>query len=270
MNLPLLVEADQLEQRLGNPDLLVVDLRSTENYLTGHVPAAVQLHYASLVGGRRPAIGLLPDIARLSNTFSQLGLSPSTWVVAYDDEGCGRASRLIWTLHAIGHHNCSVLNGGIQAWANEGHPLATETTTATPAHYRATLANPEVVATKEYVLSRLSSDEIVLLDTRTHAEYAGTDVRAQRGGHIPGAVNLDWLENIDRNQNLRMLPAAVLMPRLAALGITTDREIIVYCQTHHRSAHSYVMLRSLGYPLVRGYAGAWSEWGNDPALPLEV
>ena len=94
-------------------------------------------------------------------------------------------------------------------------------------------------------------------------------MRAGRGGHIPGAVNLDWVNAIDQTRALRFQPESVLRDLLESRGITPDREVMVYCQTHHRSSHTYMVLRSLGYPRIRGYPGAWSEWGNDPATPVE-
>ncbi|MFO1352680.1 MAG: rhodanese-like domain-containing protein [Gammaproteobacteria bacterium] len=97
----------------------------------------------------------------------------------------------------------------------------------------------------------------------------GIDVRAARGGHIPGALNLNWLEAIDRGRALRFKPDDDLRALLAGRGVTPDKEIMPYCQTHHRSSHTYMVLKHLGFPRVCAYPGAWSEWGNDPALPLE-
>lgn len=135
--------------------------------------------------------------------------------------------------------------------------------------YEADIHNPEGIANKDYILSRLGQDDLALLDTRSPSEYAGLDVRAARGGHIPGAVNMNWTDAMDLGNHLRFKPDATLRDMLGNLGITPDKEVIVYCQTHHRSAHTYMVLKHLGYPLVRGYPGAWSEWGNDPHLPVE-
>ena len=75
---------------------------------------------------------------------------------------------------------------------------------------------------------------------------------------------------MDPQRQLRLQPDPVLRQLLDARGVTPDKEVIVYCQTHHRSAHTYWVLRHLGYGRVRGYPGAWSEWGNDPDMPIEV
>jgi thiosulfate/3-mercaptopyruvate sulfurtransferase len=73
---------------------------------------------------------------------------------------------------------------------------------------------------------------------------------------------------MDQARNLRLKPTALLEELLASRGINLEQEVIVYCQTHHRSAHTWMMLKSLGYGRVRGYAGSWSEWGNDPTTPV--
>jgi thiosulfate/3-mercaptopyruvate sulfurtransferase len=82
-------------------------------------------------------------------------------------------------------------------------------------------------------------------------------------------VNRNWTENIDQHNNLRLLPDEVLTSDYGDLGVTPDKRTVVYCQTHHRSAHSYMVLKHLGFTQLSGYAGAWSEWGNDVSVPIE-
>ncbi len=267
--LPLLLEPGQLEKHLHVPGLLLVDMRSSDSYARGHIPGAVQLDYASLIRIAPPAMGLLPDAARLSAVLSAIGLTPATHVVAYDEEGGGHAGRLLWTLDVLGQRQFSLLNGGSIAWAAEGYPLERRIAAPRPSRYQAAFANPAALADKEYILTRLGQADLILLDTRSPAEYRGIDVRAARRGHIPGAVNLNWTETMDSERQLRFQADTLLHSLLAAVGVTPAKEVIVYCQTHHRSAHTYMVLKHLGYPRVRGYPGAWSEWGNDPSLPVE-
>ena len=268
-NLPVLVEPDQLAAHIGDAGLLIVDMRSSGGYAQGHISGAVNVDYSDIIRGAPPAMGLLPDEAHLSAVLSRIGLMPDTHVVAYDDEGGGRASRLLWTLDALGHSRLSLLNGGLQAWVAAGHKLDQTIVQPTPSDYQARFANPAAVAEKEHILSRLGNPDTSILDTRTPGEYQGQDVRAARGGHIPGAVNMNWTDAIDTQRNLRFKSEETLRSMLEAIGVTRDKEVIVYCQTHHRSAHTYMVLKYLGYDKVRGYAGAWSEWGNDPSLPVE-
>ena len=267
-DLPLIVEPDQLERTLGAEDLLVVDVSEEQVHVQQHVPGAVHLAYQAIIKVKPPAMGLLPDDRQLSQVLSSLGMTANTHVVAYDNEGNGKAARLLWTLDVIGHASFSLLNGGLHAWVNEGHP--TEHGTNRPRHAEYTVTRlPRAIADRSYILARLEDPNVVVLDVRTMAEYSGQDRRAARGGHIPGAVNMDWTLTMDRARNLRIKPDAELREMLQELGITPDKEVIAHCQTHHRSAHTYIVLKSLGYPRIRGYDGSWSEWGNDLELPIE-
>src|SRR5690606_20502838 len=127
----------------------------------------------------------------------------------------------------------------------------------------------EAAVDKDYVLAHLNDPNVVLVDARTPEEYVGSLKRAARGGHIPGAVNFNWTDAMDPERQLRLKDAGELRRAFEALGVTPDKEIITYCQTHHRSSHTYVTLRALGYPRVKAYAGSWSEWGNLPDTPIE-
>jgi thiosulfate/3-mercaptopyruvate sulfurtransferase len=268
VDLPFIVEPDALEAVLGTPGLLVVDLNGPELFAKGHIPGAVELPYPMLIGPEPPAVGRIAPAEQLSRAFSAAGMTPESHVVAYDSEGNGRAARLLWTLDAVGHRHASLLNGGFRAWAGEDHPVETGTTNPAPGDYRVSVYGA-VIACKDYILTHLNDPSVVVLDVRSPAEYAGEDVRAARGGHIPGAVNMDWTQAMDRGRNLRLKPAAELRALLESLGVTPDKEVITHCQTHHRSAHTYVVLKSLGYPKLRGYDGSWAEWGNTPGLPVE-
>ena len=119
-NLPLLIEPEQLQPYLADSAVLIVDLGDPAGHPAGHIPGAVHLDYSDLIRAEPPAMGLLPDEARLSEVLSRLGLTPELHVVAYDAEGNGRASRLLWTLAVLGHERVSLLNGGIHAWDAAG------------------------------------------------------------------------------------------------------------------------------------------------------
>ena len=267
--LSLLLEPARLQPQLGRADMLVVDLRNPEGYAQGHIPGAVNLPYSAIIRTQPPTGGLLPSATELSRVLSAIGLTPEHRVVAYDNEGSGRSGRLFWTLQALGHLQCQLLNGGLTAWMAEQRPLETTPIIPQPSDYQAQWQHPEVIAEREYIQSRLGNPDFLPLDCRTPAEYRGHDVRAARSGHIPGAVNLNWVECIDDDRALRFKPEAYLRRTLEALGVTPDKEIVVYCQTHHRSSHTYAVLKHLGYPQVRGYPGSWSDWGNAADTPIE-
>jgi thiosulfate/3-mercaptopyruvate sulfurtransferase len=267
--LPLLLEPDELQTRLGAPGLLVIGLCKPTTYAQAHVPGAVNLDYAQLVRANPPAMGLLPDAEHLQKIFSAIGLTPDTHVVTYDDEGGGRAARLLWTLDVIGHKHASLLNGGLHAWLNEDHPLESTPNYAAPGEYPVRI-DEAPIADKNYILQHLNDPSVALLDARSIEEYTGERRFSARGGHIPGAVNIDWQLLMDQDRNLRLKPVSVLRAMLEERGVTPDKTIVTYCQTHHRSALSYFVLNYLGHPRIKGYPGSWSEWGNDAGTPIEA
>jgi len=267
-DLKLIIEPEELETLLHDPAVVIVDLCKAKQYRKAHIPGARFINYPDIIHVEKPVMGLLPSDEQFSGLVSSLGITNDTHVVAYDDEGGGYASRFIWTLHVFGHDKTSLLNGGLHSWANEGHPLTKDIPENTASDY--TLTNTgKYTVDRSYIMQHLDDGHSALLDARSPAEYSGKKKYADKGGHIPGAKNYEWTEAMDRAHNLRLLPSESIQHKLDQLGITKDREVIVYCQTHHRSAFSYVMLRSLGYENVKGYPGSWSEWGNRDDTPVE-
>ena len=271
MKLDLIIEPEQLEAYFNDPELKanlkIIDLSQVQTYAQAHVPSAVHIKPFELMGGIPPATGKLPTLEQLSSLFARIGYSPEQHIVVYDDEGGGWAGRFIWTLDILGHKSYSYLNGGIHAWLKEGYSISDESPQITPSNPSLTI-HSKVLAELDEVLESLEDDNIKIWDARSAEEYAGTKITAQRNGHIPGAVNLDWLDTIDKNKNLRLLPLQQLQEKLSALGIKTDNKIITHCQSHHRSGLTYLIAKALGYD-VKAYDGSWSEWGNHPHTPIE-
>lgn len=266
--LPPLLDPHALHARLDDPRIRVIELGPAEQFTAGHVPGALHLSYADIVEQRPPAAGLLPPAEQLQALFSRLGIGIDTRVVALDASGGGAAGRLLWTLEALGHRGGSLLDGGLPAWHAAGLPL-TRTNAADPLPADPwPLPDTNVAADAPWILERLDSDDVRFLDARSAEEYDGSQARAARGGHIPGARHYEWTRAMDRSRQLRMRPSGELLEELAALDITPEREVVVYCHSHHRSAFSYWMLRSLGFPRVRGYPGSWSDWGNREDTPV--
>lgn len=267
---PLIIEPADLEKRIDNPDLVIVDLCKTQQYVQAHVPGAIHMDYRQIVAAHPPIMGLLPEIDQLKEITTKLGLTPDKHVVAYDEEGGGKAARLLWTLDAIGHSGLSLLNGGINAWYKEKHPMEVTTHIAETTDDYPIKINEQVIARKDYILSVLQNDSVTLLDTRSTYEFSGEKKFSERAGRIPGAVNMDWILLMDQNNNLKLKATHEIETMFSERGLNKDNEIIVYCQTHHRSALSYIVLKAFGYDKVRGYPGSWSEWGNLADTPVEL
>ncbi|MDF2642312.1 MAG: thiosulfate sulfurtransferase/phosphatidylserine decarboxylase [Pseudomonas sp.] len=264
--LPLVIELNDLLERLDAPQLILVDLTSKARYEAGHIPGARFVDPKRTQLGLPPAPGLLPTHASLEQLFGELGHNPDAVYVVYDDEGGGWAGRFIWLLDVIGHSRYHYLDGGLLAWAAHSLPLSTDIPAAATTPVTLTL-HDEPTATREYVQSRLGAADLAIWDARGPTEYSGEKVLAAKGGHIPGAINFEWTAGMDPAHNLRIRRD---MPQvLEHLGITPDKEIITHCQTHHRSGFTYLVAKALGYPRVKAYAGSWGEWGNHPDTPVE-
>lgn len=265
--LPLIIEPSELEAALPDDELLLITVCQSRVYLATHVPGSLLIQPGELVSGIEPATGKLPSAERLSELFSRIGLTPEHHVIAIDDEGGGWAGRLIWTLDVLGHQRYSYLNGGVLAWAGAGLPLESGMREGDARPFEATI-NREPLVDMQQVLDQLDDPESIVWDARSAEEYAGARVTARRNGHIPGAVNLDWLELMDRHRHLRLKPLEELRARLAELGIGPGGKIITHCQTHHRSGLTYLAGKALGLD-IRAYDGSWSEWGNADHTPVE-
>lgn len=266
-DIPLLLEPEQLADMFPLNKVLIIDQSKLENFVQGHIPGAVHLDFKRLQRPGTPVPGLLPDVQELEAVFSELGLTPDTHVICSDDEGGGWAGRLIWVLDSIGHTQYSYLNGGIVAWREAGLPQETGEHATVPSSYRISAINTDFSMTKDEVLARIGDDDFAIWDARSAAEYTGEKVISKRGGHIPGAVNYEWTRGMDKARGLRIQDLNEFRQLLADMGIDDSKQIATHCQTHHRSGFTYLVAKILGYD-VRGYAGSWSEWGNDENTPI--
>ncbi len=246
-------------------ELLLLQVTSNEVFAQAHLPGAVLVTPKELVSGEPPAIGRLPTLAALNALFRRIGYTPEADVIVYDDEGGGWAGRMGWTLDVIGHRSWRYLNGGLQAWHGAGLAFATGLEEP-PLPSKVELAvDTTPIADLNDVLAAIDDPDTVIWDVRSAEEYRGEKQAAARSGHVPGAVNYDWLLLKDHEHRLR----ANLGHHLAAIGVESSKRIITHCQTHHRSGLSYMVGRLLNFD-IRAYHGSWSEWGNREDTPIEV
>jgi thiosulfate/3-mercaptopyruvate sulfurtransferase len=202
----------------------------------------------------------------MRHLFETRGASSDKEIVLYEETSGMRAARALWFLEYFGHPSVRLLDGGIQSWKQAGCPVTTDALSPRAGRLK-TPERPDILATADDVLKSLNQKSTVVLDTRSDDEYMGKNIRAARGGAIPGAVHLEWTQNLDRGGKFK--PDADLATLYRGLGITQDKEIIPYCQGGYRSSHSYLALRLIGFPEVRNYIGSWKEWGDRPDLPIE-
>jgi len=262
----LLWSVDELKSRLSDPRIVLMDMRPPEAYANAHIPGArsFDIFGISLVDTRpQPLEAFLWIIDHL---IQAKGVNNDSTVVIYDDTASMRSARLFWFLEFFGHDDVHLLNGGFNAWEAAGLPVTHEAVIPRAGNFKMKQRR-DLLATVDDVQSRLGKASTVIVDTRSDGEYTGQVVRAKRGGAIPGAVHLEWTNNLDAKGFFKS--AEDLSKMYADRGITPDREVIPHCQGAYRSAHTYLALRLLGYPNVKNYLGSWGEWGNREDLPIE-
>lgn len=270
----LLITVAELADEIAahNSALCVVDCRAKlqfpdwghEQYLNGHIPGAQfadlerDLSGPIIAGqtGRHP----LPSPAVLAKFFADIGISPSTQVIAYDDAGGAYACHLWWQLRWLGHDQCRVLDGGLLAWLSAGQPLESGPVARNPAPFIGAL-RADLTVTAESLLQTDAARTVI--DARGPARYAGKEEPIDPvAGHIPGAINLPFTGNLDVNG--RFLPAAQLRERFADVG----DQAVVYCGSGVTACHNIFAMALAGLPPARLYPGSWSEWITDPARPI--
>ncbi|MFP3960446.1 MAG: sulfurtransferase [Spirochaetaceae bacterium] len=263
----ILVSPEWIAERAENIVVLEVG-RDFEEFEAGHVPGAVYVEGGIIATERDGVGGLLPEPETVAADLADLGVSNDTPVVVYDAGHGTWAGRLFWALEYLGHQQVHLLDGGLTAWDQAQMELSREIRAPERGDFTAEVRD-ELLADQEYVEDTLDGDEVLILDARSPEEYRGEDVRAERGGHIPGAVNLNWVNNT-RDDDPRFRPLEELAEVYEEAMTGYDGEVVTLCQAGFRAAHSYVALRVLGHENARMYDGSWAEWGNDADTPIET
>jgi thiosulfate/3-mercaptopyruvate sulfurtransferase len=233
----------------------------------GHIPGAVFVDRGLITTQIGKVPGMLAYVEKVVDVLENAGISHDSTVVIYDGFGGLWASRLFWALEYLGHEDVRVLNGGWNKWMNDGGKVSKEGPVVKKG-FILPRVHPERLATKDWILENLQNPQVKVLDVRSPHEYRGENVRSKRGGHIPDAVNINWIKNLTNGNSKVFLPSNELRTLYEEAGITVDKEIVIHCQIGIRAAHSYFTLRLMGYPKVRLYDGSWAEWGNDPETPI--
>lgn len=262
----MLITTNEVYEKLGEPDRILVDLRGQAAYQKAHLPWAIRLPPEALNDPDSPRSALWPA-GVLRNNLEDAGIGDDGLVIAYDDSGLVPSAKLYWVLRYLGRGNVAVMDGGFAGWKDAGFPVSTEEAPRPTGRLSSPPAE-ELIARRHDVSAALDSTETIIVDARTPAEYAGRSETALRDGHIPGAVNVNWERHIADLMDPRLRPLDELRALYEGHGVTPEKQVITYCRSGARSSHTFFVLSLLGYPRVRNYAASWLEWGNEPELPV--
>jgi thiosulfate/3-mercaptopyruvate sulfurtransferase len=263
----LLTTPQELLLKLGSSNLCIIDVRPAEDFARGHIPGATHFDLFGLSLIDTTDAPLKAFMFMIHHVLELRGVSESKEVIFYEDNSGMRAARGVWFLEYYGHPNVKMLDGGFQAWKAAGAPITTDVSTPKAGAFKIA-ERREVLATADDLLRSLDKKDVAILDTRSVGEYLGTHVRAARGGAVPGAIHIEWTDNMAPDGKFKS--NAELKAMYDRAGITSDKEVVSYCQGGYRAAHSYVALRLLGFAKVRNYIGSWKEWGDRADLPIEI
>jgi thiosulfate/3-mercaptopyruvate sulfurtransferase len=274
VNSDALVTTEWLAEHLGDPGqrLIEVDVNPAA-YEDGHIQGAVGWDWKKDLQDQT-----MRDVVSreaLEKKLSESGVSPETTILLYGDNNNWFAAYAYWTLKYYGHDNVKLVNGGRVKWEAEGRPYTTDAPQVEPTQYRFSGEPQEDLRAYRGQVEE-SIGKAGLVDVRSPGEYSGQLLApenlpqegAQRGGHIPSAVNVPWATAVKEDGTFKS--ADDLRQIYTGKGIVPEVEVIAYCRIGERSAHTWFVLRELlGYPEVRNYDGSWTEWGSAIRAPIE-
>jgi thiosulfate/3-mercaptopyruvate sulfurtransferase len=266
-----IVSTDWLEKNLGNPKIVVIDIRKAEDYKKDHIPGSVNIFYNSWAIEKAGKKNEIPEADDLQDLITYAGINEDSYVVVVGSSSnlteLVNTTRVAWTLNYAGVEKVAVLDGGFEKWQKDGKVVTTEVKKSSPGNFKIKI-NEQIYADKEAVKKAIGKE--VLLDTRLPEFFFGVSKLdfVVRAGHIASAKNLPtaWIytkENTFKSkEDLELIAKGVI-------GEELDKSIIFYCDTGRlASGWWFVLSKVLGYKSVKLYDGSSEEWAKDTTLPM--
>ena len=266
-----LVSTEWVESEINNEKIIIIDVRKKEEYDKGHIPGAFHMTPGEVFQQEINGVkGMLPSPSHIEKNLSLIGVKPDSTIVLYDGNSNLWASRGLWALQVYGHENTKLLDGVWGKWEKEGREVSTSIPKTNVSNYKfESSLDGSIIAGFDEILESIEDPTKIVCDTRSPEEYTGKDVRADRGGHIPNSKNVNWVMGV--NEEGEFKSASELKELYEGAGITDGETIYTLCQTAVRATHTWFILTDLlGEESVKVYDGSWTEWGNDPSLPIET
>jgi thiosulfate/3-mercaptopyruvate sulfurtransferase len=271
-----LVSVEWLAAQIGAPDLVVLESTKYlpnenkdghEAFLKAHIPGARYFDLDLIADTDSELPHMVPAAGRFAKLVGALGVSNASRVVFYDQNSTMWATRGWWMMGLFGHDEVTVLDGGLAAWQQAGHPTESgEPPKAAPVSF-----TPRLRAERLRGLADMLETEALILDARAAARFAGTVPEPRPGlaaGHIPGSVSLPASGMLGPDG--RFLPAEELRAKFATIGADGSRPVITTCGSGVSATMVTMALKRAGLPQGAVYDGSWTEWGSDPTTPKET
>jgi thiosulfate/3-mercaptopyruvate sulfurtransferase len=262
----LIIDTGFLKEKIGKPNWVIMDVRFPDEYEKGHIPGAVVIQeWISNVFSRdtRLTPAMVP---RMERAIGEMGIGNESHIIIYGSRlKTTWVPALFWAFEIMGCNSspskCTVqyYGGGIEQWQEDGGNLEQTETKHRPAAFKASPVPLRSAKIDEIMQVVKGKKKAVFIDSRTTEEYEGIEVRSLRGGHIPKAVNVDFIKNLDPD-SCRFKPISEL--KALYKDIPSDSRLITYCHTGYRGSYTYVVLRALGYKNVALYRDGWRVYGS--------
>ena len=280
MTVPALVSTEWLAARLGDANVRVLDgsyhlpaakRDAAAEFAASHIPSASRFDIEAVSDHSNALPHMLPSPEAFAEAVGAMGIDNQTHIVVYDAYGLMSAARVWWMFRIFGHDNVSVLDGGFPKWTKESRPTQSGSPSVTVRRFKATF-RPELVRSKDDIVSNLSTRTSQVVDARAAARFAGTAPEPRAGlrsGHIPGSKSLPYTQLLDPATGT-VLPPLELAKQFAAAGIDASKPIVASCGSGVTACVLALGLHVLGTTDVAIYDGSWSEWGLTDGPPVEA
>jgi thiosulfate/3-mercaptopyruvate sulfurtransferase len=269
-----LVTTDWAEQNLDTPGVVFVEVdEDTTAYDGGHLPGAVRINWRTEL--QDPVRRDFVDRAGFEKLLSEKGISNDDTVVLYGGNNNWFAAYAYWYFKLYGHQAVKLIDGGRKRWELDGRTLVTEVPDRPETTYTAQEQDLAIRAFRDEVVAAIGSQN--LIDVRSPDEFAGKllapahlpQEAAQRGGHIPTALNVPWSKAANEDGTFKS--DAELAELYSSVGLDDSKDTIAYCRIGERSSHSWFVLSELlGKKNVKNYDGSWTEYGSLIGVPVET
>lgn len=260
-----LVSFDDLEARLEEPGLRLLDVRPRADYDKQHLPGAVwvDIKAAESLAGKP---GGLTDRAAWEAWLAPLAIAPGAKVLVLDGQRQLGAARVWWLLRYLGVDDVGLVNGNVPLWIEQKRPVSSDPVQVEPIGRRVSF-RADRHATKEDVLAAIKAGAARVVDARSDDEFRGKTKLSKRGGHIPAACHLEWNKMVGPDG--RFLDEQALRAKVTAIGLKPGEAVVTHCQGGGRASVNAFVLERLGFP-TRNYYLGWSDWGNADEVPVET